>query len=197
MLYRDKDGQTISQDFVSNLDPTLQGFRVEDFPVPENPLIEHAKQLIDDFCRREYDREEGADYSDLTRVEIAYTTTEDEKHEIQVAVDLVNPAINTYIDNTLVESGEYESMEELVKYGLFDLDYGELVYVSEEQLAPFYKEAEAVKPAWEQKRARTQTFDLHPDIPMSERHTFDLASHEVGEVGKKNASAEIWKQSEY
>ncbi len=185
VLYRDKDGQTISQDFVSNLDPTLQGFRVEDFPVPENPLIEQAKQLIDDFCRREYDREEGADYSDLTRVEIAYTTTEDEKHEIQVAVDLVNPAINTYIDNTLVESGEYESMEELVKYGLFDLDYGELVYVSEEQLAPFYKEAEAVKPAWEQKRARTQTFDLHPDIPMSERHTFDLASHEVGEVGKK------------
>lgn len=185
VLYRDKDGQTISQDFVSNLDPTLQGFRVEDFPVPENPLIEQAKQLIDDFCRREYDREEGADYSDLTRVEIAYTTTENEKHEIQVAVDLVNPAINTYIDNTLVESGEYESMEELVKYGLFDLDYGELVYVSEEQLAPFYKEAEAVKPAWEQKRARTQTFDLHPDIPMSERHTFDLASHEVGEVGKK------------
>ena len=185
VLYRDKDGQTISQDFVSNLDPTLQGFRVEDFPVPENPLIEQAKQLIDDFCRREYDREEGADYSDLTRVKIAYTTTEDEKHEIQVAVDLVNPAINTYIDNTLVESGEYESMEELVKYGLFDLDYGELVYVSEEQLAPFYKEAEAVKPAWEQKRARTQTFDLHPDIPMSERHTFDLASHEVGEVGKK------------
>lgn len=185
VLYRDKDGQTISQDFVSNLDPMPQGFRVGDFPVAENPLIEQAKQLIDDFCRREYDREEGADYSDLTRVEIAYTTTEDEKHEIQVAVDLVNPAINTYIDNTLVESGEYESMEELVKYGLFDLDYGELVYVSEEQLAPFYKEAEAVKPAWEQKGTRTQTFDLHPDIPMSERHTFDLASHEVEEVGKK------------
>ena len=185
VLYRDKDGQTISQDFDSNLDPTPQGFRVEDFPVSENPLIEQAKQLIDDFCRREYDREEGADYSDLTRVEIAYTTTEDEKHEIQVAVDLVNPAINTYIDNTLVESGEYESMEELVKYGLFDLDYGELAYVTEEQLAPFYKETEAVKPAWEQKRTRAQTFDLHPDIPMSERHTFDLASHEVEEVGKK------------
>ena len=35
------------------------------------------------------------------------------------------------------------------------------------------------------KRTRVQTFDLHPDIPMSERHTFDLASHEVEEVGKK------------
>lgn len=46
-------------------------------------------------------------------------------------------------------------------------------------------EPESVKPAWEQKRSRVQTFDLHPDIPMSERHTFDLASHEVEEVGKK------------
>lgn len=35
------------------------------------------------------------------------------------------------------------------------------------------------------KRTRVQTFDLHPDIPMSERHTFDLASHAVEEVGKK------------
>lgn len=38
-----------------------------------------------------------------------------------------------------------------------------------------------VKPKW----TRVQTFDLHPDIPMSERHTFDFASHEVEEVGKK------------
>ena len=35
------------------------------------------------------------------------------------------------------------------------------------------------------KRTRVQSFDLHPDIPMSERHTFNLASHEVEEVGKK------------
>ena len=35
------------------------------------------------------------------------------------------------------------------------------------------------------KRSRVQTFDLHPEIPLSERHTFDLASHEVPEAGKK------------
>lgn len=150
VLYRDKNGQTISQDFASNFDPIPQGFRVEDFPVSENPLIEEAKKLIDDFCRREYDLEEGADYSDLSRVEIAYTTTEDEKHGIQVAVDLVNPAINTYIDDTLVESGKYKDMEELVKYGLFDLDYGALIYVSEEQLAPFYRIDENTVPAEQQ-----------------------------------------------
>ena len=47
-------------------------------------------------------------------------------------------------------------------------------------------EPEPLTPAFSQpKRSRVQTFDLHPDIPMSERHTFDLASHEVPEAGKK------------
>ena len=36
-----------------------------------------------------------------------------------------------------------------------------------------------------EKRSRVQTFDLHPEIPLSKRHTFDLTSHEVPEVGKK------------
>ena len=46
--------------------------------------------------------------------------------------------------------------------------------------------SEQISPALPlKKRTRVQTFDLHPNIPMSERHTFDLASHEVEEVGKK------------
>jgi N12 class adenine-specific DNA methylase len=45
----------------------------------------------------------------------------------------------------------------------------------------------ALTPAWEQQpRAKAQTFDLHPDIPLSERHTFDLALNEVEAVGKKD-----------
>lgn len=61
---------------------------------------------------------------------------------------------------------------------------------------PEQNEAESFTPAFsQQKRSRVQTFDLHPDIPMSERHTFDLASHEVPEAGKKSAFVEIWRQS--
>ena len=71
VLYWNKDGKTISQDFLSELDPPVQDFRVEDFPIPENPLLEQAKQLIDEFCREEYEREEGADYSNLGSVEVA------------------------------------------------------------------------------------------------------------------------------
>ena len=41
-------------------------------------------------------------------------------------------------------------------------------------------------PVWEQpKRSKVQSFDLHPDIPMAERHNFDLVHNEIEEVGKK------------
>ena len=54
------------------------------------------------------------------------------------------------------------------------------------QPIPSNEKEENIKLVWEaKKRSRVQTFDLHPDIPMSERHTFDLASHEVPEAGKK------------
>ena len=53
---------------------------------PETPL-EKAKALIDEYCRAEFEREEGADYTDLSKVNVAYTTTEDDKHEIQADVD--------------------------------------------------------------------------------------------------------------
>lgn len=185
VLYRDKDGKTIPQDFLSELDPPVQGFRVEDFPIPENPLLEQAKQLIDEFCREEYEREDGADYSDLSNVEVAYTITEDDQHEIQAAVNLEAFSINTYVDGKSVRTEQYDSLEELIENGLSALSFDDLVYVSEDELAPFYEKEEPVKPAWEQRRTRVQTFDLHPDIPMSERNTFDLTSHEVEEVGKK------------
>ena len=48
------------------------------------------------------------------------------------------------------------------------------------------KEPEPIVPAWEQKKkSRVKSFDLHPDIPMSERHNFDLANNQVEEVNKK------------
>ena len=48
------------------------------------------------------------------------------------------------------------------------------------------KEPEPIVPAWEQKKkSKVKSFDLHPDIPMSERHNFDLANNQVEEVNKK------------
>ena len=183
VLYKDKDGNTIPHGFIAQLDPPPKGFEIIDSPyLPENAL-DKAKHLIDDFCREEYQREDGADYTDLTNVGIAYTTTEDDKHEIQARVNLVDFRIETLADGKVVRSVQYSSIEELTEKGLQALSFDDLVYLSEEELA----QVEApLTPVWEHpKKSRVQTFDIHPEIPMADRHTFDLASHEVEEVNKK------------
>ena len=61
VLYKDKDGNTIPHGFIAQLDPPPKGFEIIDSPyLPENAL-DKAKRLIDDFCREEYQREDGAD----------------------------------------------------------------------------------------------------------------------------------------
>ena len=49
----------------------------------------YGKEIIDEYCLEEFERDEGADYSDLSEVKVAYTTTEDDKHKIQANVNLV------------------------------------------------------------------------------------------------------------
>ena len=183
VLYKDKDGNTIPHGFIAQLDPPPKGFEIIDSPyLPENAL-DKAKRLIDDFCREEYQREDGADYTDLADVGVAYTTTEDDKHEIQARVNLVDFRIETLADGKVVRSEQYDSLEELTNKGLQALSFDDLVYLSEKELA----QVEApLSPAWEHpKKSRVQTFDIHPEIPMADRHNFDLASHEVEEVNKK------------
>ena len=183
VLYKDKDGNTIPHGFIAPLDPPPKGFEIIDSPyLPENAL-DKAKHLIDDFCREEYQREDGADYTDLADVGVAYTTTEDDKHEIQARVNLVDFRIETLADGKVVRSEQYASLEELTEKGLQSLSFDDLVYLSEEELV----QVEApLAPAWEHpKKSRVQTFDIHPEIPMADRHTFDLTSHEVEEVNKK------------
>ena len=124
----------------------ILSFENEWFVSSEQALLEQAKETIDAFCRREYEQEEGADYTDLSSVKIAFTTTEDEMHEIQAVVNLNEYRMETYIDDVLVDCVSYGSLASLVQDGLGYLDFDSLVSVTEEQLEPFYKE-EAPTPA--------------------------------------------------
>ena len=113
VLYKDKDGNTIPHGFIAQLDPPPKGFEIIDSPyLPENAL-DKAKHLIDGFCREEYQREDGADYTDLTNIGIAYTTTEDDKHEIQARVNLVDFRIETLADGKVVRSEQYEKVDSI------------------------------------------------------------------------------------
>lgn len=262
-LYKDSDGNTIPHDFIDRLPNPLQHFEIVNKPLPQSEydvLLDEAKRLIDEFVKNKYDSD-SADYSDLSEINIGYTNTEDEKHEIEAVVNLVDFRIETRVDGQVVHTDQYDSLADIVENGLNGLDFSALVYVSDEQLAPFYQSSEPAEeqpeaeaeidnsdligkeltlnnrnfiveridrngdasmrditfedsngfpifrvenadfvrsalelsekneldaPAWERKqKAKAQTFDLHPEIPLADRYTFDLKNFELEEVGKK------------
>lgn len=109
--------------------------RIEELPQPftqDQALLEQAKELIDQFCQEEYDS--YADFSDLEKVGIAYTTVTDEEIPIQVNVDLVNYRVERYLDGQFLERRQYESLEALIQNELTDLTFDDLISVSEEEL---------------------------------------------------------------
>ena len=110
----------------------------------KNDYLLKAKELISDFYYTEFEDDDGvADDCDLEHVSIAYTTiydNEDEEHEIQVEADLVNFAMNQYIDNKLFDSYKYDSLEDLVELELRDLIFDTLVEVDYNKLEEFLKD---------------------------------------------------------
>ena len=118
-----------------------QTFRM--FRIGENSELEpleKAKELIDKFCLDEYG--ERADFSDIKNVDIAYTTLTDDELPVQVSINLVDFSINRYIDNKYYDSRLFDSIEALVAEGLNNLNFDELVYIPEEDLAPYQKTTE-------------------------------------------------------
>ena len=176
----------ISQDVdLSSEQKEELNFLIAELEKMKSPL-DIAKEIIDEYCREEFERDEGADYTNLSEVNVAYTTTEDDKHEIQANVNLVDFKIETLVDGTVIRTEQYDSLEDMTERGLKNLSFDDLVYLSEEELERVEKASAPVIPTWEkQKKSKVQSFDLHPDIPMSERHNFDLANNEVEEVNKK------------
>lgn len=103
----------------------------------ETPMLTAAKQLIDDYCREEFEREDGADYTDLSQINVACTTTDDGRHEIQANINLVDFRIETYVDDRLAHVDQYKNLEDMVKNALPYLSFDELVYASENDVQPF------------------------------------------------------------
>ena len=112
---------------------------------PQEEWMRQAKDLIDAFVREEYDTDEGADYHDLSRVDIAYTTTSDGAHELQISADLLHFRLDTYIDNRLSAGKQYQSLEDMVQNCLPHLHFDEMV-----------ADAEILAEALEQKEAQAQ-----------------------------------------
>ena len=113
-------------------------------PVPVNAepdaTLTRAKNLIREFCQEEYDSE--PDFSDLSKIDIAYTYATDEEIPIQVNVDLVGYRVERYLGDVLIDQRQYESLEELTETELEALDFSELVSVTDEELEHYHSKAE-------------------------------------------------------
>ena len=111
-------------------------------PVNAEPdtTLTHAKNLIRDFCLEEYDSE--PDFSDLSKIGVAYTNATDEEIPIQVNVDLVGYRVERYLGEVLIDERQYESLEDLTETELEALDFSELVSVTDEELEHYHSKAE-------------------------------------------------------
>ena len=134
-------------------------------PVSAKPdaTLTRAKNLIREFCQEEYDSE--PDFSDLSKIGIAYTHATDEDIPIQVNVDLVGYRVERYLGEVLVDKRQYESLEDLTETELEALDFSELVSVTDEELEHYHSKAEE-RPALLPLDAATEYNALkeqHPD----------------------------------
>ena len=113
-------------------------------PVPitvePDATLTHAKNLIRDFCLEEYDSE--PDFSNLSKIGVAYTNATDEDIPIQVNVDLVGYRVERYLGEVLIDERQYESLEDLTETELEALDFSELVSVTDEELEHYHNKAE-------------------------------------------------------
>ena len=108
--------------------------------VESDATLTHAKNLIREFCQEEYDSE--PDFSDLSKIGIAYTHATDEDIPIQVNVDLVGYRVERYLGEVLIDERQYKSLEDLTETELEALDFSELVSVTDEELEHYHNKAE-------------------------------------------------------
>lgn len=106
--------------------------------IVRDSVLAYAKQLINLYCNDEFDSE--ADFSDLKKVGVAYTTTEDSKHTVEAVVNLVDYRLETYVDDKLFKEETYADLKDMIDNCLHSLSFDDLVYLSDEELAPFYEE---------------------------------------------------------
>ena len=124
------DADGVTEEFTSEWQ--AEAYRLELQGQAEQALMERAKGLISDFCRSEYGSE--ADFSDPAKIGVAYTTVTDDEIPIQVNIDLVNYRLERYLDDEHLETRQYRSLQELISNELENLDFSDLIHVSDEDV---------------------------------------------------------------
>lgn len=162
----------------------------------EQTDLEKTVWLINDYCRETF--ESDADFDDLSHVDLAYSSTGDGEHSIEVYADLLNFRLIYAVDGEVVYINACESLAELNGY-LANLDFDAMIADAEEAfsertqdpLEMVEEEPETAPQPIEQtqpaplsqpkpRRERVAFAVLHPEIPAEERHDFHITDPELG-----------------
>ena len=106
---------------------------------------EQALSYIEDYLKDEFEITEP-DFSDLTQIDLGYTTTEDEQHTIQVNADLEHCTISKFVDDTLYAQDTYASLEDMNRMVLANLDFDSLMEVDINEIEEQEPEISADEP---------------------------------------------------
>ena len=122
-----------------------------------------------EFSRTEFDRKVQENPMNEHLI-VKEEPAEERKETEEVQTNMGSMPIEDYREIVASQSG-FDSYDEMYHQG-YRIGNG------------YDKKPEPVVPAWEQKK-KVKGFDLHPDVPMADRHTFNLRENEVETVGKK------------
>ena len=193
------------QSYLDNTDPEeeiaadLELFmeRIQELPdlSRSNTELEEARQLINEYCLKEFDQE--ADFSNLSHVDLAFSSTSDSEHTVEIFADLIAFRLVYQVDGENIHEITCSSLSELNGY-LANLDFDEMVAHADERYQQEHtrrdiiveNEPEPEKSAEKEqssaltppkpKRERVVFTTMHPEIPSEQRHNFHITNSELG-----------------
>ena len=126
--------------------------------------IDYAEKTIADFCERE-----GLgkpDFSNLTHIDLAYSTTGDGEHEIQVYANFLRNEIVYLVDDSFVDSARFDSTRALAKEGIEDIEFSQFIDDAEAAYEA-YQERHKPKPVEKRPLAAGDTVYLENGHPFT------------------------------
>ena len=126
--------------------------------------IDYAEKTIADFCEREGLGE--PDFSNLTHIDLAYSTTGDGEHEIQVYANFLRNEIVYLVDGSSVDSARFDNTRALAKEGIEDVEFSQFIDDAEAAYEA-YQERYKPKPVEKRPLAAGDTVYLENDHPFT------------------------------
>ena len=126
--------------------------------------IDYAEKTIADFCEREGLGE--PDFSNPTHIDLAYSTTGDGEHEIQVYANFLRNEIVYLVDGSFVDSARFDSTRALARDGIEDVEFSQFIDDAEAAYEA-YQERYKPKPVEKRPLAAGDTVYLENDHPFT------------------------------